>query len=92
MTPAAQQIWLATLAIGAAALVVIVVLLTWILRLARRIRAAVSSIWTGGQTVAGYTIHLAQLDTTNHLFGEVLTHTRQIVATMPSIGRPGRER
>jgi hypothetical protein len=39
----------------------------------------VSAIWTVGQQVANNTIHIALLDTTNHLAAEMLTSARGVV-------------
>jgi K+ transporter len=75
-----QHIWTVTLVIYAVVLVVVAALLTLILRAARDIRGGVSAIWTVGQQIANNTIHIALLDTTTHVFGEILGCAKGIVA------------
>jgi hypothetical protein len=75
-----QRMWTVTLVIYAVVLVLVAALLALILRAARDIRAGVSAIWTVGQQVANNTIHIALLDTTNHIAGEILGCAKGIVA------------
>ena len=75
-----QRMWIITLVIYAVVLVVVATLLTLILRAAKTIRAGVSDIWTVGQQVANNTIHIALLDTTIHVAGEILECATGIVA------------
>ena len=75
-----QQMWITTLVIYAVVLVVVAVLLTLILRAAREVRSGVSTIWTVGQQVANNTIHIALLDTTNHVAAEILGSAKGVVA------------
>jgi hypothetical protein len=58
----------------------VAVLLTLILRAAREVRSGVSTIWTVGQQVANNTIHIALLDTTNHVAAEILGSAKGVVA------------
>lgn len=74
-----QRMWLITLIIYAVVLVVVATLLTLILRAAEDIRAGVSAIWTAGQQVANNTIHIALLDTTIHIAGEILEGAKGII-------------
>ncbi len=74
-----QQMWIATLVIYGVVLVVVAVLLTLILRAAREVRAGVSTIWTVGQQVANNTIHIALLDTTNHVVAEIFGSAKGVV-------------
>ena len=74
-----QRVWTATLVVYAAVLVVVAVLLALILGAARRVLAGVAAIWTVGQQVANNTIHIALLDTTAHLVGEILDSARGVV-------------
>ena len=64
----------------------VAVLLALILRAAREVRAGVSTIWTIGQQVANNTIHIALLDTTNHIAGEILASAKGIVAATAAMG------
>jgi hypothetical protein len=74
-----QRMWVITLVVYAVVLVVVATLLTLILRAAREIRAGVSAIWTAGQQVANNTIHIALLDTTVHIAGEILECAKGII-------------
>ena len=76
-----QQMWMVTLVIYAVVLVVVATLLTLILRAARDIRAGVSAIWTAGQQVANNTIHIALLDTTIHIAGDILECAKGIIGS-----------
>jgi len=73
-----RHMWVLTLVLYAVVLVVVAGLLVSILRAARLVRAGVSSIWTVGQQVANNTIHIALLDATNHVAGEILASARNI--------------
>jgi len=67
-----QRLWAITLVVYGVVLVAVAVLLALILRAARDVLAGVSAIWTVGQRVANNTIHVALLDTTNHVAGAIL--------------------
>jgi hypothetical protein len=75
-----QRVWIITLVVYAVVLVVVATLLTLILRAARDIRAGVSAIWTAGQQVANNTIHIALLDTTVHIAGDILECAKGVIA------------
>lgn len=75
-----QQVWITTLLIYAVVLVVVAILLTLILRAARQVRSGVATIWTVGQQVANNTIHIALVDTTNHVVAEILDSAKGVVA------------
>ena len=77
---AIQRVWITTLVIYAVVLIVVAALLTFILRAAREVRNGVSTIWTVGQQVANNTIHIALLDTTNHVVAEILGSAKGVVA------------
>ena len=81
-----QQMWITTLVVYAVVLVVVAALLTFILRAAREVRTGVSTIWTIGQQVANNTIHIALLDTTNHVAAEILASATGIVAATAAMG------
>jgi hypothetical protein len=53
-------------------LIVVAVLLTLVLRVAREIHTGVSAIWNVGQRVANNTIHLALLEKTNAAAEQIL--------------------
>jgi len=74
------RMWMVTLVVYGVVLVVVALLLTLILRVARQIKAGVAAIWTVGQQVANNTIHIALLDTTNQLAAEILASARPVAA------------
>lgn len=80
-----QTIWVLSLIIFAVVLVVVAVLLTLILREARRIHAGAAEIWNVGQKVANNTIHIALLETTNHLAGRILASAVGVVGATAAI-------
>ena len=73
-----QRMWTVTLVVFAVVLAVVAVLLTLVLRAAREVHGEVSAIWTAGQRVANNTIHIALLDTTNHVAGRILASARGV--------------
>ena len=77
---AIQRVWTITLVVYAIVLIVVAALLTVILRAARDVRETVAEIWTVGQRVANNTIHVALLDTTNHVAGAILRSAGGIAA------------
>ena len=86
MTPdAILQVWIASLVVFLVVLVVVAVLLTMILSTAKQIRGGVSAIWTAGQKVANNTVHLALLDRTNYLGGQILASAGGIAAATDAI-------
>ena len=80
-----QRMWVITLVIYAVVLIVVATLLTLILRAAKDIRAGVSAIWTVGQQVANNTIHIALLDTTIHIAGEILECAKGIIPSTAAL-------
>ena len=80
-----QRMWLVSLLVYGVVLVVVAVLLTLILRAAREVRAGVSAIWTVGQQIANNTIHIALLDTTNHIVDEILVSAEGVVAATAAL-------
>lgn len=75
-----REVWTLTLVLYAVVLVVIAVLLTLILRAARRIHEGVAAIWTVGQKIANNTIHIALLNQTNQVAGRILESAQGVVA------------
>ena len=80
-----QRMWVITLVIYAVVLIVVATLLTLILGAAKDIRAGVSAIWTAGQQVANNTIHIALLDTTIHIAGEILECAKGIIPSTAAL-------
>lgn len=74
-----QQMWTLTLVVYGVVLGVVAVLLALILGSARRVLAGVAAIWTVGQQVANNTIHVALLDTTVHVAGEILESAKSVI-------------
>src|SRR6185369_970644 len=82
---AIQRMWIVSLLVYGVVLVVVAVLLTLILRAAREVRGGVSAIWTVGQQIANNTIHIALLDTTNHVVDEILVSAEGVVAATAAL-------
>lgn len=80
-----QRVWTISLVVFGVVLVVVAVLLTLVLRAAREVRAGVSAIWTVGQLVANNTIHIALLDTTNHVAGAILASAGGVAAATAAL-------
>lgn len=80
-----QQVWVTTLIIYFVVVAVVALLLTLILRTARQIRSGVSAIWTTGQKIANNTIHIALLDTTNRVAGQILESAKGVVGATAAI-------
>jgi K+ transporter len=80
-----QRMWVVTLIIYAVVLIVVATLLTLILRAAKDVRGGVSAIWTAGQQVANNTIHIALLDTTIHIAGEILECAKGIISSTAAL-------
>lgn len=86
MTPdAVQQVWLISLAVFVVVLVVVAVLLALILSTSKQIHRGVSAIWNVGQRIANNTVHLALLNRTNHLGGQILQAAGGIAAATEAI-------
>jgi hypothetical protein len=82
---AVQQVWTTTLVIFAVVLGVVALLLTLVVREARRIRAGVSEIWNVGQGIANNTVHIALLQKTNHVAGEILHSAVGVVGATAAV-------
>jgi hypothetical protein len=80
-----RQLWVATLVVYGVVLIVVAVLLTLILRAAQRITAGVAEIWNTGQKIANNTVHIALLDKTNAVAGQILASAKGIVAATAAI-------
>lgn len=80
-----QQVWLASLAVFLAVVLVVAVLLTMILATARRIHQGVAAIWVAGQKVANNTVHLSLLDRTNFLSAKILESAGRVAAATDAI-------
>lgn len=80
-----QQVWVLSLAVFVVVLLVVAVLLTLILRTAKRIRGGVAAIWNVGQKVANNTVHLALLDRTNYVAGRILASAGGVAAATEAI-------
>jgi hypothetical protein len=80
-----QRMWIVTLAIYGVVLLVVAILLTLIVRTARQIRGGVSEIWNVGQRIANNTIHIALLEKTNHVAGQILESAKGVVAATGAV-------
>ena len=82
---AIQRVWTLSLVVYALVLIVVVVLLRLILREARQIEGGASEIWNLGQKIANNTIHIALLDTTNHVAGQILASALGVAAATSAL-------
>lgn len=82
---AVRDVWVVSLLVFAAVLVVVAVLLTLVLRAARDITAGVAQIWNVGQRIANNTIHLALLRKTNAGAEAVLASAAGVVGATAAI-------
>ena len=73
------QVWMSSLVVFVVVLAAVAALLTLILLEAGKIKHGVAQIWNVGQKVANNTIHIALLDTTNHLAGRILASAVGVV-------------
>jgi hypothetical protein len=80
-----HRVWMTTLVIYGVVVLVVALLLTLIVREARRIKGGVAQIWNVGQRIANNTIHIALLDTTNHVAGQILGSAKGIVGATAAI-------
>lgn len=80
-----ERVWTTSLMVYGVVVVVVAVLLTLIVREARRIKAGVAQIWNTGQKIANNTIHIALLDTTNHVAGQILESAKGVVGATAAI-------
>ena len=80
-----QRMWIITLVIYGVVLLVVAILLTLIVREARRIKAGVSEIWNVGQKIANNTVHIALLEKTNHVAGHILQSAGGVVGATAAI-------
>jgi hypothetical protein len=80
-----QRLWTLTLGVFGVVLVVVAVLLALILGAARQVLARAAAIWTVGQQVANNTIHVALLDTTVHVAGEILESAKGVIYATSAI-------
>jgi hypothetical protein len=84
-TDTIQRMWITTLIIYGVVVVVVAVLLTLIVREARRIKAGVSEVWNVGQKIANNTIHVALLEKTNHIAAGILQSAGGVVGATAAI-------
>src|SRR5262245_21339329 len=80
-----EKIWITSLVIFTVVLIVVAILLTLIVVEARRIKGGVSEIWNVGQRIANNTIHIALLEKTNHVAGQILGSARGVVGATAAI-------
>ena len=80
-----QRMWIITLVIYGVVLLIVALLLTLIVREARRIKAGVSEIWNVGQKIANNTVHIALLDRTNHVAAQLLQSAKGVVGATAAI-------
>lgn len=85
------QVWTWSLVIYLVVVAVVAFLLWQILTAARSVRQGVSDIWTVGQKVANNTIHIALLQRTNAVAGQILQSAVGVVHATDAIDRHAHE-
>jgi len=76
---AVYTVWWVSLAVGVVVILVVALLLTLVVRTARDIDAGAAQIWVVGKHVANNTVHVALLQRTNQLAGEILASAGGII-------------
>lgn len=79
--------WWLTLGVGAVVVAVVALLLTLVLRSARRIRGLVSEIWVVGPGIARNTAHVDLLRRINLIAGDIVEGTEAIDANARRLQR-----
>ncbi|MHB8574503.1 MAG: hypothetical protein ACYDCQ_04140 [Dehalococcoidia bacterium] len=77
---AVYTVWWVSLGVGVVVILVVSLLLTLVVRTARDIDAGAAQIWIAGKHVANNTIHIALLERTNQLAGQILASAGGIIA------------
>lgn len=80
-----ERVWITTLVIYGVVVVVVAALLTLIVVEARRVLAGVEAVWVAGQKIANNTIHIALLDTTNRVAGDILSSAAGVVGATAAV-------
>lgn len=80
-----MTVWGISLGIGVVVILVVAVLLTLIVRTARRINGTVEEIWVAGQRVANNTVHISLLHQTNQTVDRLLDTAAGIDAATATI-------
>lgn len=84
---AVYVVWWVSLGVGVAVLLVVALLLTLIVRTARQIDAGAAQIWVAGKLVANNTVHVALLQRTNQVTGEILGAAGGVLVQVQRIER-----
>ncbi len=67
-----MTIWTYSLIAGAVVILIVAVLLILLITAARRVDKHAAEIWTAGKHIAGNTVSIWMLNTTNKVAGEIL--------------------
>ena len=78
-------IWKWSLVGGGAVIVVVAVLLLAIIYVARSIDRHAGDVWVAGKNIAGNTVSIWMLETTNEVAGEILRVAQSIDASLKSL-------
>lgn len=82
-----STIWAWSLVAGVAVILVVATLLILILVTARKIDYHANEIWEAGKAIAGNTVSIWMLQTTNQVAGNILEEAKGIVEGARSIDR-----
>ena len=95
-----MTLWTYSLVAGAVVIVIVAALLVMLIAAARRVDKHAAAIWEAGKHIAGNTVSIWMLGTTNKVAGDILETARSIDKRAESIdntiaalaGAPGRGR
>lgn len=74
----AMTIWTYSLIAGAVVILIVAALLIMLITAARRVDKHAAEIWTAGKQIAGNTVSIWMLNTTNKVAGEILATAQSI--------------
>ena len=85
-----MTLWWISILLGAVVTLVVALLLAGILSEARKIDAGASRIWDVGQMIASNTVHVPDLNRTNHFVEKILTGVPGLLDSLARIRQHAR--
>lgn len=82
-----MTLWTYSLIAGAVVIVIVAVLLIMLIAAARRVDKHAGLIWEAGKKIAGNTVSIWMLNTTNKVAGDILETAQSINSRAESIDR-----
>jgi hypothetical protein len=80
-----MTLWTYSLIAGAVVILIVAVLLILLIAAARRVDKHAAAIWEAGKQIAGNTVSIWMLNTTNNVAGQILAGAQSIDARAASI-------